>query len=124
MTNLSGFPCCLPLTQLEEMFKPSVNAGGYGPAPGGQQVESRDRDIMTQRAAQLGVAPEAVALPGVAATASALQDAVLAGRSGRGPVGVWCERCNNRLVELKKQALRLMIMHPSLIRLAMKVSPM
>lgn len=36
-------------------------------------------------------------------------------------VGVWCERCNNRLVELKKQALRLMIMHPSLMKLAMKV---
>ena len=37
-------------------------------------------------------------------------------------VGVWCERCNSRLVELKKQAVRLMIMHPSLMRLAMKVS--
>ncbi|XP_071832300.1 uncharacterized protein [Apostichopus japonicus] len=37
-------------------------------------------------------------------------------------VGVWCERCNNRLVELKKQALRLMIMHPSLMKLAMKDS--
>ena len=40
---------------------------------------------------------------------------------GMSQVGVWCERCNNRLVELKKQALRLMIMHPSLMRLAMKV---
>ena len=40
---------------------------------------------------------------------------------GMSQVGVWCERCNTRLVELKKQALRLMIMHPSLMRLAMKV---
>lgn len=35
--------------------------------------------------------------------------------------GVWCERCNSRLVELKKQAVRLMVMHPNLMKLAMKV---
>ncbi|XP_022092907.1 kinesin-like protein KIF26B isoform X4 [Acanthaster planci] len=106
--------------KLEEMYKPTVNAAGYSPAPSRQQAELRDKDVMMQRMQQ-GIAPEGAVLHGLAAAAS-LQDAVMASHSGRGQVGVWCERCNSRLVELKKQALRLMIMHPGLIRLAMKDS--
>ncbi|XP_038079168.1 uncharacterized protein LOC119746347 [Patiria miniata] len=106
--------------KLEEMYKPSASVAGYSAANNGQPAESRDRDVIMQRMAQQGVAQEGAAQQGAA---SSLHDVVVMGHSGRGQVGVWCERCNSRLVELKKQALRLMIMHPSLIRLAMKVSP-
>ncbi len=77
--------------------------------------------MMTQhRTAQQGVATSSLSVPqGAEGSSMVPQDS---SNSGRAEVGVWCERCNSRLVELKKQALRLMIVHPNLVRLAMKVS--
>ena len=134
MVYISLFFYC---EQLEDFYKPSESTSGYSAPARPQEIvptgpnaghspapimESRDREIMTQHRAssQQGLASASLqGLHGMEGSSMVPQDS---NTSGRAAVGVWCERCNSRLVELKKQALRLMIVHPNLVRLAMKVS--